>query len=159
MENEHPQKRNERGQSMAELAISIAFLLILLAGVIDLGRAFFTYIALRDAAQEGASYATVARIENSDPRACAAIEERTRSTSNTPVDLTDTANVQVAIEINGVSCGSAPLATTCLGAAVEVTVTYTDFSIIMPFMGTIVGSQTIDLNASVSDTVLTPACE
>ena len=48
--------QNERGQSMVELALTITFLMILLAGTIDLGRAFFTWQALRDAAQEGASY-------------------------------------------------------------------------------------------------------
>jgi len=47
----HP---SEHGQSMVELALTITILMILLAGVIDMGRAFFTYMAMRDAAQNPA---------------------------------------------------------------------------------------------------------
>ena len=50
------QARKEQGQSLVELALSLTLLLLLLGGAIDLGRMFFTYIALRDAAQEGAIY-------------------------------------------------------------------------------------------------------
>ena len=46
---------SEKGQSMVELAVSVVVLLILLAGVVDLGRLAFYYITLRDAAQEAAS--------------------------------------------------------------------------------------------------------
>lgn len=49
----------EQGQSLVELALSLVLLLTLLAGLVDFGRAFFTYVALRDAAQEGAAYASV----------------------------------------------------------------------------------------------------
>jgi hypothetical protein len=37
-------KQKERGQSMVELALTITFLMALLAGTIDLGRAFFTLL-------------------------------------------------------------------------------------------------------------------
>ena len=50
---------NESGQSLVELAVSIIILLILLAGVVDLGRVAYYYIAMRDAAQEAASYASI----------------------------------------------------------------------------------------------------
>ena len=53
----------ERGQAIVELATSLVILLTLLAGVVDLGRALFTWITLRDAAQEGASYASVLATE------------------------------------------------------------------------------------------------
>ena len=49
----------EDGQSMVELALTLTFLLILLAGTMDLGRAFFTWIEMRDAAQEGAVYGSL----------------------------------------------------------------------------------------------------
>lgn len=45
-----------RGQSIAELAISSVFLITLLSGLLDLGRLFFTFVALEDAAGEGALY-------------------------------------------------------------------------------------------------------
>jgi len=50
--------QKQKGQSMVELSIAFIVLLMLLAGVIDMGRAFFTYSALQDAAQEGAAYAS-----------------------------------------------------------------------------------------------------
>jgi len=144
---------------MVELAISLTFLLILLAGVVDLGRAFFTYIALRDAAQEGASYGAVARERYDDAMACSGIDTRARSTSSTPVDLTDTTEISVAITIGGMNCGSATAANACFGNGVQVTVSYDSFPITMPFMGTILGRSTLTLSAVVEDTILTPACE
>ena len=44
----------ERAQSLTELAISFTFLMLLLAGSVDLARAFFFYLTLADASQEGA---------------------------------------------------------------------------------------------------------
>jgi hypothetical protein len=47
----------ERGQAMVETAFVMIILLVLLSLIIDLGRAFFTYLALQNAAAEGAYYA------------------------------------------------------------------------------------------------------
>jgi len=52
----HP--KSERGQSLTELAVIVVIMIIILAGVVDLGGVIFQYLAMRDAAQEGASYAT-----------------------------------------------------------------------------------------------------
>jgi len=51
--------KSETGQSMVELAVSFVVLMILLAGVVEIGRLAFYYISMRDAAQEGASFATI----------------------------------------------------------------------------------------------------
>ena len=45
--------RSERGQSLVELALVLPLLILLLAGMADLGRAFFSYIEITNAAQEG----------------------------------------------------------------------------------------------------------
>jgi len=45
-----------RGQSLAELAISLPLLLLVMLGTIDLGRAYFDYIEMRNGAFEGARY-------------------------------------------------------------------------------------------------------
>jgi len=50
--------RNERGANLVEMALSMILLLLLLAGVIDFGRAFFSYIAVTNASREGARYAS-----------------------------------------------------------------------------------------------------
>ena len=44
---------------MVELALIITLLLWLLAGLLDFGRMIFTYLAMRDAAQEGAVYGAI----------------------------------------------------------------------------------------------------
>jgi hypothetical protein len=44
---------------MAELAISLAVLLLILAGILDLGRLYFVYIALEDGAGEAALYLSI----------------------------------------------------------------------------------------------------
>jgi Flp pilus assembly protein TadG len=47
-------RSRERGAELVEAALVIPLLLIMLAIVVDLGRAYFTYIAVIDAAREGA---------------------------------------------------------------------------------------------------------
>ena len=49
----------ERGQSLVEMSLMLVILLTILSGVIDLGRGFFSYIAIQNAAGEGALYAAI----------------------------------------------------------------------------------------------------
>ena len=49
--------RSERGQSLVELALVMPLLILLLAGMADLGRAFYGYISITNGAREGARYA------------------------------------------------------------------------------------------------------
>jgi Flp pilus assembly protein TadG len=153
----------EKGQALVEMSISMILLLVLLAGLVDFGRAFFTYITLRDAAQEGASYASIAEPEvlssTSDVVAyCTAIENRARATSSNPVDLTS-GDIAVETTINGTDCASLSASNVCMGGAVSVRVSHQNFPITMPFLGTILGTQTLPLSAVVIDSILTPACQ
>ena len=137
-------KQKERGQSMVELALTITFLMALLAGTIDLGRAFFTWLALRDAAQEGASYGS---IEPADEAGLIArVRDNLEQVINDPA--TDT-TVSVTIT---------PAGQKCLGSTIRVDVTFPDFALGMPFLGTILGSQTIPIRATVNDTIIMPMC-
>ena len=52
-------KRNQEGQSMVEMALTMPILILIVAGILDLGRAYFTFVALSDAAAEGAAYAAI----------------------------------------------------------------------------------------------------
>lgn len=47
------------GQSLVEIAISFPLLLIIVSGLIDIGRIYYVYLALEDAAAEGALYLAV----------------------------------------------------------------------------------------------------
>jgi hypothetical protein len=134
----------EHGQALVEFAAVLVILMILAAGVIDLGRAFFVYMSLRDAAQEGATYAAI------NPGDTTGIVNRVRTTSTQPVDLSDTSHVNVKIN---------PTGALCAGNGVEVVVEYPSFELTTPLLGTILGSQSIALRAKVTDTILTPACK
>ena len=64
--------RTERGASAVEFALTVPFLLLLVAGVINFGFAFAEQLALDNAAREGARYAVV-----DNAGACGDIEDYT----------------------------------------------------------------------------------
>jgi Flp pilus assembly protein TadG len=152
--------KRERGQSLVELAISLLVLLYLLSGAVEFGIAFFQFVQLRDAAQEGALYGSMSPGPTPGPGSWAAIENRVRNASSSPINLADP-SVKVTISVNNVAVwkdGSAATATAeaCEGNALTVQVSY-DHTVFMPFMSKIIGN-TVPLNATVTDTILTPKC-
>lgn len=52
-------KRDEGGQSVAELAILLPLLMLILLGCLDLGRAFGVWMTLANATREGARYVSL----------------------------------------------------------------------------------------------------
>ena len=135
-------QQGERGQSLVELAISLTIILLLLAGAVDFSIAYFSFSAMQDAAQEGALYGSI------NPDDEGGIITRVRNASSNPVDLADTDLVDVIVTVAEDACE---------GDEIRVNVIY-DYPISMPFIGTIIGSQQITLNASVTDTILQPVC-
>lgn len=134
---------DENGQSLVEFALTLVFLLVLVVGIADLGRALFTYLSLRDAAQEGALYGSINAAVNEEK-----IRQRVFQSSDFVQDLADGGAITVDVTFNG----------TCTGGEIIVQVTYSDFPITMPFLGTLVGGQTIAISASIADTILAPSC-
>jgi Flp pilus assembly protein TadG len=57
--SENGTTKREAGQSLVETAIIVPILLLLLAAVVDFGRAFDAYIVLTNAAREGARFGSV----------------------------------------------------------------------------------------------------
>jgi hypothetical protein len=51
-----PKRGGRRGASLVEMTLVTFFLLVLLVGIIDFGRAFYTYIIITNASREGARY-------------------------------------------------------------------------------------------------------
>ena len=137
----HPQ---EHGQSMVELAITLTVMLMLLAGAVEFGIALFQFVQLRDAAQEGALYGSIHPGDDTN------ITARVRSASLTPIDLQNDPGVNIVINYPDGSPN-------CEGKGIQVDVSY-PHQISMPFIGPIIGSTTIPLTASVTDTILTPVC-
>jgi Flp pilus assembly protein TadG len=141
---------SERGQSLVELSVSLVLLLILLSGAVEFGIAFFQFVQLRDAAQEGALYGSM------NPADCTNILARVKGASSSPIDLNGT-GVTISTTINGNACSSsgAYASVDCEGNGLQVDITY-DHKIFMPFLPQILGRTTIPLHATVTDTILSP---
>lgn len=147
---------HERGQSLVELAISLPVIILLLLGTVDFGMAIFSYAIIRDAAQEGALYGSF------NPDNKAEIENRARYISpqgedlifSSPVELTSEELVQVEVKALGDSCqgikdGKAN--------SIRVRVRY-EYPFLMPFIGALIGSDTIPLTGSATNIILQPPC-
>ncbi len=135
---------SEHGQSLTELAISFAVLVLLLAVVVDVGRAFFSFLAVREAAEEGAVYGSLNPTDNTG------IIDRVRTSSSAPVNLADTTAVTVTPLVVGTACANG-------SNQIQVTVSYM-FNLTMPFVSTIIGTNQFPLTLSANSTILTPAC-
>jgi Flp pilus assembly protein TadG len=162
----------ERGQSLVEFAISLLILLYLLVGAVEFGVLFFQYVQLRDAAQEAALYGSsnipmqVANPNTVPAAVLTEIEDRARSASGSPVDLSNTSTVDVSIYINDTFvwknyAAQGSTTSACENNGIRVVVAY-KHRIFMPFLAQILGKDpgdpTIPLSATVTDTILTPVC-
>ena len=146
-------KWTEQGQSMTEFALSLVILLTLLAGIVDLGRVFFAFIIIRDAAQEGAVYGSIAPKDNLTTFQNE-VEQRVKDSftdpsdsSNVPIDVT---KLNVQTNIIGSTCASP-------GNGVKVRVEYS-VPVTMPFLGTVIGSQNMNMSATAENAILSPIC-
>ncbi len=147
--------KSERGQSLVELAISLLVLLYLLSGAVEFGLAFFQFVQLRDAAQEGALYGSM--------DASGDIIGRVRGSSCSPIPLNlnncdpNTPNPAVTINVSAtdaISGNTIPVTGACEGDALTVEVSF-DHTVFMPFMSQFLGPK-VPLHATVTDTVLSP---
>ena len=145
---------SERGQSLVELSISLVLLLILLSGAVEFGVAFFQFVQLRDAAQEGALYGSM------NPSDCDNILARVKGASSSPINLTTAvssgdASITTTIDNNACSSSGTYATLDCEGYGLKVDIRY-DHKIFMPFLPQILGRTTIPLHATVTDTILSP---
>lgn len=149
MECQKRTQQKEKGQSLVELAVTATFMILLLGGVIDLGRAFFSFLSLRDAAEEGALYGSY------NPTDATGLKNRVRLSSDNPINLSslplDHINIQYTRGATTILESQA-----CPGDSISVKVTY-DFDLTMPLLGAVVGGETFPLKAEVIDTILKSA--
>lgn len=134
---------SERGQSLVELAISFVVLMYLLSGAVEFGIAFFQFVQLRDAAQEGALYGSIF------PDDTVSIESRVRNSSSSPIDLRSS-DVQVNISYGHDM--------KCEGDSIKVQVEY-PHKIFMPFLPQLLNTDVLMLRGEVTDTILSPECK
>lgn len=142
--------KSQQGQSLVEFSVSMVILLILLTGVVDFGWAFFTLVSLNDAAQEGAAYAAICPAQTTNIR--------TRVLESAP-DLIGTTlqsgDIEVCIAgLQNTGCGATPQ----IGGYVKVELAYSH-RVITPFIGAIIGTQTIPLRAGAWNRILQTTCQ
>ncbi len=141
-----PEKINlkERGQSMVEFAVSAVVLIILLVGIVDLSRAIYTYMGLRDAAEEGAIFGSMY------PDQQDGIRQRVVDSSSLVrgLGISTEENMDILIDT---------IPDRCLGSRIRVWVEYPNFELTMPFLGALIGTQTIPIRASVWATIIYPS--
>ncbi len=149
----------EKGQGLLELALVILILILVVSGIVDLGRVLFYYQAMRDAAQEGAAYGSAFPVlidDDTDPPTmtsnCGQIYQRIED--NLPDD-----NINIAVFIENVDCkaDTFDLRTACAPNNLKIEIRKPDFPIIMPVSSFFVGS-TVALDASITATIIQPYC-
>lgn len=113
---------NVRGQSLVEFALLLPLLILILVGVLDLGRAFNSYIVITNAARNGAYYGSM------NPSDSTGIVQRV---------LGETQGSGVTLTSDNVTVTSGGT----VGTPVQVTVRY-DFHMLTSFLP---GLQTIHL--------------
>ena len=128
--------RREKGQSLLEFALILPVLLIVLAGVLDLGRLYYSYIAVTDAAAEGATYAAMYPEVSARDEVFQRAQEASRGL------------VQIDNSMVEVDCPSV-----ASGAPVTVTVSYS-FTVATPLINVIVPDGVLELRAVAQEAIL-----
>jgi Flp pilus assembly protein TadG len=127
-------KTDQKGQSLVEVAIALPLLILILMGILDLGRAYFTFIALSDAAAEGAAYAAI------HPENTAQITARAADNTNGFVVLEPE---MVSVDCNDFTAGS----------PITVSVTF-DYQLLTPIVGTLIPDSRITMHATVVQSIV-----
>lgn len=122
----------ERGAALVELAIILPVLIILVLGVIDLGRVFYSYEALVNATREGARYCAL------HPGDTPGTTDRVRREINYNLGGT----WLVAVNVGATTCPSPGP-----GKPLSVTATAT-FDPLTPLIETITGGSTLTISST-----------
>jgi len=127
-------KSNQKGQSMVEMALTMPILVLIVAGILDLGRAYFTFIALSDAAAEGAAYAAI------HPTDTAQVINR----------AADSSNGLVVLDPSMVGVDYAELTP---GSSITVTVEY-EYQLLTPIVQSFVNDGKLLMRATVAQPII-----
>lgn len=119
------------GSSLVEFALVLLILVLLLIGVVDIGRAFHSYITITNAAREGARRASRFPYPEDEPKILQAVQQEA---TNSHVDLSGS-DAQITVgRAAGVDTGQ----------PISVTVEYT----FTTFIGGLVGLPRIPMRSS-----------
>lgn len=154
MQRGRGRRGGSEGVALVEFALALPLLAILVFGTIDLGRAYLTWVRVKNAAREGAAYAQyfpgrVAPVGS----ACADpdnITHRARAEGSNDTAITVSVRKQDGSQLTGCSTSGSGLPSP--GESVTVTATK-PFTVITPIVQVIVGSP-VNVRASVTVEVL-----
>ena len=142
---------SEKGQSLVEFAASAVVLMIIVAGVLDLGRAFMIFVALENGAGEGAIFASYHPTWATEADATAGgssypeIENITyRATHESPTGIVDWEKSQVAVILPP---------TLEAGQHVTVTISYS-YTLMTPFMFVLIQDGVMPLTAHAEQVIV-----
>lgn len=140
-------KKAEKGQSLVEFSLGLVFILIIVSGLIDLGRLYFTHVALEDGVGEGALYLSINPncFQPSDGTQCANPNNaKWRIQNSSGASLVDWSKANI-------TRNPGPYG---VGETVKVRVDYS-YSLLTPIIPKIVGLNPITLSSNASQTVIT----
>jgi Flp pilus assembly protein TadG len=136
----------QRGQSLVEMSIGFVLLLIVLCGLLDIGRAYYVYVALEDGAGEAALYLSIdpdCRTE-ADGLRCANPNNAEYRARNAGGENVNWSMAEITIErppIYGV------------GDPVKVTIRYS-LQLLTPFIPQFAGINPIPMTVQASQTII-----
>lgn len=141
-------RRLQRGQSLAEFAISLVFFLISLIGLFDLGRAYYIHVALEDSVGEAALYLA---INHTCPRANSG--PNCADPNNAMYRARNASSHQ--INWDSVTIRSDYLLDPVVGDMVKVRMEY-PFKLVTPIISAIVGDDSLTLSAEAQQAIVRP---
>lgn len=147
-------RNNEKGQGIVELAISLLILLVILNGIVDLGAMAYSYLALRDTAQEGIVYGSY------DPKNTSGIKARIRASADFPLISSTIQDADISIncclKTTSGACTSTCASnstTTCPGQKFTVSIVY-NYPLTLPFISAALGGNLVPLHVSSTATII-----
>jgi Flp pilus assembly protein TadG len=149
--------RWERGQSFVEMAFGMVVLVILLGGLIDLGRAFLILVSVENAAGEGALFGAThptCLTDDHAPTACVGDENvvaRVQEEGKPIIDLTS-ANSTIDIFDDDINLTDSPPIVG--GATLKIKVVY-HYSPVTP-LGFLIWGNQAEVRAEASQELLSP---
>lgn len=147
----HQHRHSEKGQSLVEFTASLIVLVIIVSGVLDIGRAFITFVAIENGAGEGAIFASYHPTW---------VTEQEAEAGGSPLPEFENISYRAAHESPGglvdwrlarVTVDHPPSIEP--GEPVTVTVTYS-YTLMTPFLNIIVGDSILPLQASAAQVIL-----
>ena len=139
--------KKERGQALVELTLGMGVLMLILMGLLDLGRAYFIYIALEDSAGEAAVYLSIdpGCVDTSGGAECA-------DPNNAQYRAFNAAGGH--LDWSGATFTTSVPTNFGTGSTVSVTIEYS-FDLITPIITSIAGANSLTLSSTATQTIVT----